>query len=118
VEGDVHVVPKIDGAVAVQEVCFGIYISEQMSVTGKWEMQDPSAFSDAMRDNWFWLHSQRFVSVGASAVPPVISIPVSLPIRTRIGGGQALHLVMGSGQVGSTGFYVISYLRTRVRRVA
>jgi len=102
---------------------FGIFVSEYVNSLGKWSMLDPSNAAECSRDEWLMLGSRAFVDDGSTfgQLSQELTIPIALPLRLRLGGGQQLVFVMSiktltvsdSGAVMAT-----PNLRTFVRRVA
>jgi len=117
VVGDINITLENLGTGNPCELCMGMYVSEQNSVSGKWSMLGPHIQRDCQREDWLFLKSYRIWAPSTNDALVMINIPIALPMRVRLGGGQTLAFIAGATSIASGTFSVFPYLRARVTRV-
>jgi len=121
--GDINIIPLQTSNTAPVNCVFslGLYISTYNPTTNAWSVQNPATPTNAVRDDWLWLRTfayQQPVTASDNSVF-MSNIPINLPLRVRLGGGQALCLCLGDGTSiidSSVSCRMVFHLRTHVSR--
>lgn len=98
----------------------GIFVAELNSTGTTWSMRDPNSATDASRDDWLFLRAMDFsmVSTAGETAPGMLEVPLAIPNPVRIGGGEALMLVIGATNSNAGSFSGDLYARSRVSKPA
>lgn len=94
----------------------GIFISNQNNQAGTFDVVDPLQTADVQREDWLFLRAMN-ISAARQNGPALFSFPIAVPIKKKIGDGQALAFVVSGDAAGET-IEVACHLRSLVRRVA
>jgi len=100
----------------------GIYISKYNTITGTWDMRFPSGTAaEGQRDDWLYL-KPLVVQMPLAATytgPIMLEIPLHLPRRVVIGGGEALHVGIDCSSAPlASSITVNPYFRGRISVIA